>query len=95
MAASEFALRLIPIILSATAQYLLATLALRLYPDESPWLGFISVLLLQDLIAIVILMALYGFGTGSSGWQSGIFIPVVTGHRRTSTRIRSERFRFR
>ncbi len=46
-AASEFALRLIPIILSATAQYLLATLALRLYPDESPWLGFISVLLLQ------------------------------------------------
>jgi 4-amino-4-deoxy-L-arabinose transferase-like glycosyltransferase len=47
---SDFALRLLPIVLSVAAMYLLATLSRRVHPQGSPWLPVISVLLVQGAI---------------------------------------------
>ena len=47
---SDFAMRLAPTAILAASQYLLALLALRLFPAASPWLGFYSVLLLQGAV---------------------------------------------
>ena len=46
---ADLMLRLIPIALSVLSQYLLVGLVRRLYPQGSPWLGFVSVLLLQGV----------------------------------------------
>jgi hypothetical protein len=45
---SELALRAIPIALFAATGLVLYRLTRRLFPDESPWLGFIAVVLLQS-----------------------------------------------
>ncbi len=50
LSGSDVALRLVPIALSVVAQYLLAALSRRVYPDGSPWLPVISVLLLQGAV---------------------------------------------
>lgn len=47
---SDFAMRVLPIGLSVAAQYLLARLARTLYPDASPWLPVLSVLVLQGTL---------------------------------------------
>lgn len=47
---SDFAMRLAPIAITTASQYLVALLALRLFPMASPWLGFFSVLLLQGAV---------------------------------------------
>jgi 4-amino-4-deoxy-L-arabinose transferase-like glycosyltransferase len=44
---TDFAMRIAPIVLTTASQYLLVSLVLRLFPGESPWLGFVTVLLLQ------------------------------------------------
>ncbi len=46
---SNFALRVIPILLTVAALYVLAALVRRLYPGETPWLGFIVVMLVQGM----------------------------------------------
>ncbi len=52
---TDFALRLIPITLSAAASLVLYQLARELFPDQSPWLGFVAVVLLQGGIIIQLL----------------------------------------
>ncbi len=52
---SDFALRLIPIALSAAASLVLYQLTRELFPDKSPWLGFIAVALFQSSIIIQLL----------------------------------------
>lgn len=47
---SDFAMRLAPIALTTASQYLLVLLALRLFPLASPWLGFVTLLLLQGAL---------------------------------------------
>jgi 4-amino-4-deoxy-L-arabinose transferase-like glycosyltransferase len=47
---SDFAMRLGPIAITTASQYLVALLALRLFPKASPWLGFVTVLILQGAI---------------------------------------------
>jgi hypothetical protein len=47
---ADFALRLVPIGLSVLAMYLLAGLTRRTYPEGSPWLPVISVLILQGTL---------------------------------------------
>lgn len=49
---SDFAMRLAPIALTTASQYLIVLLALRLYPMVSPWLGFVTALLLQGTLII-------------------------------------------
>lgn len=44
---SDLAQRLAPIAILTASQYLVAALALRLFPRATPWLGFFAVLLLQ------------------------------------------------
>jgi 4-amino-4-deoxy-L-arabinose transferase-like glycosyltransferase len=48
-ASTDLALRVVPITLSVVSQYLLLGLVRTLYPQGSPWLGFVSVLLLQGM----------------------------------------------
>lgn len=48
-ASTDLALRVVPITLSVVSQYLLLGLVRTLYPRGSPWLGFVSVLLLQGM----------------------------------------------
>lgn len=43
----EFALRLIPILLFAVTSWILYRLTLEFFPEETRWLGFVSVLLFQ------------------------------------------------
>lgn len=50
VSSGDFSLRLLPVGLSVGAQYLLAILSRRMYPDGSPWLPVVSVLLLQGAI---------------------------------------------
>ncbi len=52
---SELALRLIPILLSAVASLVLFRLARELFPEESPWVGFLAVALLQMGIIVQLL----------------------------------------
>ena len=52
---SEFALRLIPVFLSAAAGLVLYELSRELFPNESPWTGFVAVALLQGGIIIQLL----------------------------------------
>ena len=47
---SNLALRVIPILLFSAASLVLYRLALTLFPQESPWLGFTSVALLQSAV---------------------------------------------
>jgi hypothetical protein len=47
---SDFALRLLPIALAVGSMYLLARLARTLYPDRSPWVEAVSVLILQGTL---------------------------------------------
>ncbi len=47
---TDFSMRLAPIAILTASQYLVALLALRLFPRASPWLGFYSVLLLQGAV---------------------------------------------
>ena len=47
---SDFALRLLPIALSVLAQYLLARLTTRVFPETSPWTPVVAVLLLQGTL---------------------------------------------
>lgn len=47
---SHLALRVIPILLFSAASLVLYRLALTLFPQESPWLGFTSVALLQSAL---------------------------------------------
>ncbi len=54
-AQSDFALRLIPIALSAAASVVLYQLARELFPEQSPWLGFVAVVLFQGGIIIQLL----------------------------------------
>ncbi len=49
---SDFAMRLAPIALATASQYLVAMLALRLFPADTRWLGLITVLLLQGTLII-------------------------------------------
>ena len=49
---SDLAMRIAPIVMTTASEYLLAALALRLFPGESRWLGFASVLLLQGALII-------------------------------------------
>lgn len=51
-AGSDFAMRIAPIALSTASQYLLVFITLRLFPTASPWLGFITALLLQGALII-------------------------------------------
>lgn len=44
---SEFALRLVPILLFAAASWLLLSLVEEIFPRESPWLGLLTVTLVQ------------------------------------------------
>ncbi len=52
---SDLALRVVPITLLALASLTLFHLASRLFPDESPWLPFVAVLLLQGGAAFQLL----------------------------------------
>ena len=54
-AQSDFALRLVPITLAAAASLVLYQLARELFPEQSPWLGFIAVALFQGSIIIQLL----------------------------------------
>ncbi len=47
---SDLAMRVIPVLLFSAASLVLYRLTLTLFPQESPWLGFISVLLLQSAV---------------------------------------------
>jgi len=47
LSSSDLALRLAPIAIMTASQYLIAALALRLFPRATPWLGVVVVLLLQ------------------------------------------------
>ncbi len=49
---TDFSMRLAPIALLTASQYLVALLALRLFPAATPWLGFFSVLLLQGAVIV-------------------------------------------
>ncbi len=49
---SELALRAIPILLTAAASLVLYELSRELFPEESPWTGFIAVALLQGGIIV-------------------------------------------
>ena len=55
---SDFAMRIAPIVLTTASQYLVAVLALRLFPAATPWLGFITVLLLQGTLVIHMSLAM-------------------------------------
>ena len=44
---SDLAMRVAPIVLMTLSQYLLVALVRRLFPDESPWLSFVTLLVLQ------------------------------------------------
>jgi 4-amino-4-deoxy-L-arabinose transferase-like glycosyltransferase len=55
---SDFAMRLAPIIITTCSQYLVVLLALRLFPAASPWLGFITLLLLQGAVIIHLSVAM-------------------------------------
>ena len=54
-AQSDFALRLLPITLSAAACLVLYQLTRELFPEQSPWLGLIAVVLFQAGIIIQLL----------------------------------------
>ncbi len=47
---SDLAMRVIPVLLFSAASLVLYRLALTLFPHESPWLGFVSVALLQSAV---------------------------------------------
>ena len=47
---SDFSLRLLPVGLSVLAMYLLAAICRSVYPDRSPWLPVVAVLLLQGTV---------------------------------------------
>ena len=45
---TDLALRIVPILLFASASLVLYKVSLTLFPDESPWLGFVSVGIMQS-----------------------------------------------
>ena len=49
---SDLAMRVAPVLIITASQYLVAALAMRLFPRSTPWLGFASVLLLQGAVII-------------------------------------------
>jgi 4-amino-4-deoxy-L-arabinose transferase-like glycosyltransferase len=51
-------MRIAPIVLTTASEYLVAVLALRLFPAATPWLGFITVLLLQGTLVIHMSLAM-------------------------------------
>ncbi len=52
---SDFALRLLPVVLSAGASLVLYQLTRDLFPEQSPWTGFFAVALLQGSIIVQLL----------------------------------------
>lgn len=50
LSGSEFALRLWPVLLGAASSLVLYRLTRRLFPDAPPWLGLLSVLILQSAV---------------------------------------------
>ncbi len=50
ISSADAALRILPLALSVTAQYLLARLTRRVYPDGSVWLPLLAVLMLQGTL---------------------------------------------
>lgn len=47
---SDLAMRIIPVLLFSSASLVLYRLTLTLFPNESPWTGFVSVLLMQSAV---------------------------------------------
>lgn len=45
---TDFALRVLPILMFAGASFVIYTLAIDLFPESNPWIGFISVAILQS-----------------------------------------------
>lgn len=50
--ASELAMRIMPILLFSAASLVLYRVALILFPQDSPWLGFVSVALMQSAVML-------------------------------------------